>query len=146
MLETVSSIALAATCFVAFLVRADELQVKELNRGPNGFFVFDPELVRVKPGDTVDFIASDKGHDVHSINGMIPDGAQPIDGKTNQDTKVTFNQPGVYVISCKIHTLMGMMCVVVVGDPVNIDKIDPSGLPAKAKAKILILLNQIKSS
>jgi len=84
MLKTVSSIALAATCFVAFAVRADELQVKELNRGPTGFFVFDPELVRIKPGDTVDFIASDKGHDVHSVNGMIPDGAQPIDGKTTR--------------------------------------------------------------
>ncbi len=115
MLKTVSSFALAATCFVAFAVRADELQVKELR------------------------------HDVHSVNGMIPDGAQPIDGKTNQDTKVTFNQPGVYVITCKIHTLMGMMCVVVVGDPVNIDQIDPSALPARAKAKILTLLNQIKN-
>ncbi len=145
MLKTVSSIALAVTCFVAFPVRADELQVKELNRGPTGFFVFDPELVRVKPGDSIVFIASDKGHDVHSVNGMVPDGAQPIDGKTNQDTKVTFNQPGVYVITCRIHTLMGMMCVVVVGDPVNIDKIDPSALPAKAKAKILTLLNQIKN-
>jgi cytochrome c peroxidase len=79
-------------------------------------------------------------------NGMIPDGAQPIDGKTNQDAKVTFNQPGVYVITCKIHTLMGMMCVVVVGDPVNIDKIDPSALPAKAKTKILTLLNQARDS
>jgi hypothetical protein len=79
-------------------------------------------------------------------NGMIPDGAQPIDGKTNQDAKVTFNQPGVYVITCKIHTLMGMMCVVVIGDPVNIDKIDPSALPAKAKTKILTLLNQARDS
>lgn len=144
MLKTVSSIALAATCFIAYPVRADELQVKELDRGPTGFFVFDPELVRVKPGDTVDFIASDKGHDVHSVNGMIPNGAQPIDGKTNQDTKVTFRQPGVYVITCKVHTAMGMMCVVLVGDPVNIDKIDPSALPPKAKAKIQTLLNQIK--
>src|SRR5258708_10004023 len=99
MLKTVSSIALAVTCFVAFPVRADELQVKELNRGPTGFFVFDPELVRVKPGDTVDFIASDKGHDVHSVNGMIPDGAQPIDAKTNLDTMVPFKQSCVYVIT-----------------------------------------------
>jgi pseudoazurin len=144
MLKTFSSIALAATYFMAYPVRADELQVKELNRGPTGFFVFDPELVRVKPGDTVDFIASDKGHDVHSVNGMIPNRAQPIDGKTNQDTKVTFSQPGVYVITCKVHTLMGMMCVVLVGDPVNIDQIDPSALPPKAKAKIQTLLNQIK--
>ncbi len=80
MLKTVSSIAVAATCLIALPIHADELRVKELNRGPTGFFVFDPELVRVKPGDTVDFIASDKGHDVHSVDGMIPDGAQPIDG------------------------------------------------------------------
>jgi pseudoazurin len=144
MLKTASVIVLAATCFVSFPVYADELQVKELNRGPTGFFVFAPELVRIKPGDTIDFIASDKGHDVHSVSGMIPDGAQPIDGKTNQDTKVTFGLPGVYVIACKVHTVMGMVGVVVVGDPVNIDKIDPSGLPAKAKAKIQTLLDQIR--
>ena len=63
-----------------------------------------PELVRIKSGDTIDFIASDKGHDVHSVNGMIPDGAQPIDGKTNQDTKVTLSKPGVYVIAYKVCT------------------------------------------
>jgi pseudoazurin len=119
--------------------------VKELNRGPTGFFVFAPELVRIKPSDTIDFVASDKGHDVHSVSGMIPEGAQPIDGKTNQDTKVTFGQPGVYVIACEVHTIMGMVGVVVVGDPVNIDKIDPSGLPAKAKAKIQALLDQIRN-
>jgi hypothetical protein len=39
----------------------------------------------------------------------------------------------VYVITCKVHTLMGMVCVVVVGDPVNINKIDPSGLPPKGR-------------
>ena len=94
MLKTASAIVLAATCFVSFPAYADELQVKELNRGRTGFFVFAPELVRIKPGDTIDFIASDKGHDVHSVNGMLPDGAQPIDGKTNQDTKVTRSQPG----------------------------------------------------
>jgi len=145
MLKTASVVVLAATCFVSFRACADELQVKELNRGPTGFFVFAPELVRIKPGDTIHFIASDKGHDVHSVSGMIPEGAQPIDGKTNQDTKVTFGQPGVYVIACNMHTVMGMVGVVVVGDPVNIDKIDPSGLPAKAKAKIQTLLDQIRN-
>lgn len=144
MLKTAGAIAIAASWFVSFPACADELQVMELNRGPTGFFVFAPELVRTKPGDTVDFIASDKGHDVHSVNGMIPDGAQPIDGKTNQDTKVTFSQPGVYVFACKLHTVMGMVGIVVVGDPVNIDRIDPSSLPAKAKAKIQTLLDQIK--
>src|SRR5262249_1981521 len=130
MLKTASAFILAATCFLSFPACADEIQVKELNRGPTGFFVFAPELVRIKPGDTIDFIASDRGHDVHSVNGMIPDGAQPIDGKTNQDTKVTLSLPGVYVIACKVHTLMG---------------IDPSGLPPRARAKIQTLLDQIRN-
>lgn len=145
MLKTASAIVLAAACFLSFTACADEIQVEELNRGPTGFFVFAPELVRIKSGDTIDFIASDRGHDVHSVNGMIPDGAQPIDGKTNQNTKVTLSQPGVYVIACKVHTLMGMVGVVVVGDPVNIDKIDPSGLPPRARAKIQTLLDRIRN-
>ena len=145
MLKTASAIVLAATCFALSSAYGDEVRVKELNRGPTGFFVFAPELVRIKPGDTIDFLASDRGHDVHSVSGMIPEGAQPIDGKTNEDTKVTLSQPGVYVIACKVHTLMGMVGVVVVGDPVNIDKIDPSGLPPRARAKVQALLDQIRN-
>lgn len=145
MLKTVCATALAATCFISFPVYGDEFRVKELNRGSGGFFVFEPELVRIKPGDTIDFVAVDRGHDVHSVNGMIPEGAQPFEGKTNQDTKVTFDQPGVYVIACKLHTAMGMVGIVVVGDPVNLGKIDPSILPPKAKAKLQALLGQIKS-
>jgi hypothetical protein len=40
---------------------------------------------------------------------------------------------------------MGMVGVVVVGDPVNINKIDPSGLLPKAKAKIQTLLGQFRN-
>ena len=144
MLKTVSAAALAAACFVSFPVHADELQVKALNRGAAGFFVFEPELVRIQPGDIIDFIVVDKGHDVHSVSGMIPDGAQPFEGRTNQDMKVTFSKPGVYVIACQLHTRMGMVGVVVVGDPMNLDKIDPSVLPPKAKTKLQALLGQIK--
>ena len=42
MLKTASAIVLAATSFVSFPTYADELQVKELNRGPTGVFVFAP--------------------------------------------------------------------------------------------------------
>jgi pseudoazurin len=133
----------AAICFASFPAAADELQVKELNRGSAGFFVFEPELIRINPGDTIEFVATDSGHDVHSINGMIPDGARPFEGKTNENTKVTFDQPGVYVVACSLHTRMGMVGMIVVGDPVNIDKIDPSALPPKAKTKVQTLLEQI---
>ena len=54
--------------------------------------------------------------------------------------------PGVYVIACKPHTAMGMVGVIVVGDPTNIDKIDPSTLPGKASAKLDTLLEPLKKS
>jgi pseudoazurin len=77
---------------------------------------------------------------------MIPEEAQPSDAKISQDTKVTFTVPGVYVIACKPHTAMGMVGVIVVGDPPNIDKIDPSTLPGKASAKLDTLLEPLKKS
>ena len=45
-----------------------------LNRGSHGMFVFEPALVRINAGDSVKFIATDKGHDVESIAGMFPPG------------------------------------------------------------------------
>ncbi len=124
---------------------AKDIDVRMLNRGSGGaFFVFAPEVVHVAPGDTVNFVATDKGHEVHSVPDMIPVGAQPFEGKLNQDAKVTFTVPGVYVIACKPHTPMGMIGIVVVGDPVNLDKINPAPLPGKAKARLESLLATLK--
>jgi hypothetical protein len=47
------------------------------------------------------------------------------------------------VIGCTPHLALGMVGLIVVGDPVNINKIDPSALPLKARAKIQSLLKQI---
>jgi pseudoazurin len=141
-LKTVA--AFAVGCLLSFPAMSEEFQVKALNRGPNGFFVFDPELTRVRSGDRVNFIAVDKGHEIHTVAGMIPAGAASFDAKMNEDATVTFTEPGVYVIVCKPHAALGMVAVIVVGDPVNIDKIDPSALPGKAKAKLQSLLEQIK--
>ena len=105
-----------------------------------------PRFVRIKPGDAINFVAADKGHEVHSVPGMIPEEAQPFDAKISHDIKVTFTVPGVYVIACKPHTAMGMVGVIVVGDPTNIDKIDPSTLPGKASAKLDTLLEPLKKS
>jgi len=77
---------------------------------------------------------------------MIPEGAQPFDAKMSQDIKVTFTLPGVYVIACKPHAAMGMVGVIVVGDPINIDKIDPSPLPDKARTKLYTLLEPLEKN
>ena len=146
MIKTATAIILSLVCAVSYQALGDEIEVKSLNRSSTGFFVFSPDFVRIKPGDAINFVAADKGHGVRSVPGMIPEGAQPFDAKMSQDVKVAFTVPGVYVIACKPHAAMGMVGVVVVGDPTNIDKIDPSTLPGKARTKLDTLLEPLKKS
>ncbi|PIO97213.1 pseudoazurin [Pleomorphomonas carboxyditropha] len=108
----------AAALAVAILpATAADYQVKMLNKGAKGVMVFEPDLVKIQPGDTVTFVSTDAGHDAMSIPGMLPDGAQPFEGKIGKDVTVTFTQPGVYGVKCKPHYVMGMVALVVVGDP-----------------------------
>lgn len=88
-------IAAAMALMGAATANAVEYDVKTLNMSPYGMFQLDPALLRVQPGDTVHFVAKDKGHNVLSIVGMIPDGAEPFKGETNKDIIVTLTEPGV---------------------------------------------------
>src|SRR5260370_42369334 len=92
------SVLLAAAPFVALAlpVSAAEVQVKMLNKGPEGAFVFDPAFVKIQPGDTVRFVPTDKGHNVVSIEGMFPEGHEPLAAKIGEATVVTFANPGGY--------------------------------------------------
>jgi len=129
----------------AWPISAAEFNVQALNHGPSGFFVFDPELTRIKPGDSVHFVAVNKGHEVHSLPGLIPAKAQPFNGKLGEDLDVKFVEPGIYVFACQPHTGMGMVGIVVVGAPSNIDEVKPTSLPPKAKAKVEALLARVRS-
>jgi pseudoazurin len=144
--KTAAAIILSLVCAVSYQSLGDEIEVKSLNHSSSGFFVFSPDFVRIKPGDVTNFVASDKGHQVYSVPGMIPEGAELLDAKLNQDIKVTFTVSGVYLIACRPHMIMGMLGVVLVGDPINIDKLDPSSLRAKAQTKLETLLEPLKKS
>ncbi len=128
----------------AGVAAAAEFDVKMLNRGAAGPMVFEPNLVRIAPGDTVHFIAADKGHDALSVPGMVPDGAQPFEGKLSQDLSVTFTVPGVYGFKCKPHYAMGMVGVVVVGDPVNLDAAKTVKQVGRAKTVFAKLLDEAR--
>lgn len=112
---------------------ATEHVVKMLNKGAEGAMVFEPSFLKIAPGDTVHFVATDKGHNVLSIEGMIPAGAAPFAGKMNEDVTVTFDQPGAYGFECKPHYGMGMVGLIVAGDPVNLA--EAKAVPQKGKAK-----------
>ncbi len=124
----------AAALAVAILpATAADFQVKMLNKGAKGMMVFEPDVVKVQPGDTVTFVATDPGHDAMSVPGMLPDGAQPFEGQIGKDVTVTFTQPGVYGVKCKPHYVMGMVGVVVVGDAApNLEAAKAAKNPGKA--------------
>jgi pseudoazurin len=135
----------AAALAVAILpATAADVQVKMLNKGAKGMMVFEPDLVKIQPGDTVTFVATDPGHDAQSVPGMLPEGAQPFEGKIGKDLTVTFTQPGVYGVKCKPHYVMGMVGVVVVGDPSsNLEAAKQAKNPGKAGKLFTELLGSL---
>ncbi|ACK82104.1 pseudoazurin [Methylorubrum extorquens] len=108
----------AATLAIATTLpaAADEVAVKMLNSGPGGMMVFDPALVRLRPGDSIKFLPTDKGHNVETIKGMAPDGAEYVKTTVGQEAVVKFDKEGVYGFKCAPHYMMGMVALVVVGD------------------------------
>jgi len=112
---------------------AAEIEVKMLNKGAEGVMVFEPALVKITPGDTVKFIATDKGHNAETIKGMLPAEAAPFLGKNGENVAVTFDKPGVYGVKCLPHYWMGMVAIVVVGSPDNVDVAKSVAQPGKAK-------------
>lgn len=138
---------LVAACLViggTLTARAADYEIKTLNMSSHGMFQFEPQQLTIKPGDTVHFIAKDKGHNVETIDGMIPDGAAPFKGSLNQDVTVTFTKPGVYGFKCTPHYGMGMIGLIVVGDsPANLQKAEAVNHPGKAKAAFATLFKAI---
>ncbi len=65
--------------------------------------VFEPAFVKITPGDTIKFIPTDKGHNVESIQTMLPAGAASFGTKNNEELIVTFDVPGVYGVKCTLH-------------------------------------------
>lgn len=142
-MKLVLSIA-AATLITAGTACAAEFEINMMNMGKHGMFQLEPSFLKVAPGDTVHFVAKDKGHDVESIPGMLPDGAQPFKGEMNKDVSVTFTKPGVYGVKCNPHYGMGMVALVVVGDPSsNLKAAESVNQPGKAKKVFDELFKQV---
>ena len=87
--------ALVAAIGFAGAAGAAEVEVKMLNKGAEGVMVFEPAFVKINPGDTVTFVASDKGHNVETIETMLSEAGKAFAGKVNEDLAITFDQPGV---------------------------------------------------
>ncbi|MBL1406374.1 MAG: pseudoazurin [Rhizobiales bacterium] len=101
---------------------AEEFEIKMLNKGEAGSMVFEPSFIKAAVGDTVKFIPENKGHNAESIKGMLPEGFKKFKSKFNKEYVLTLTSEGVYGIKCSPHYSMGMVALIVAGEPVNLEK------------------------
>ncbi|MFC5387379.1 pseudoazurin [Aquamicrobium segne] len=125
---------------------AAEHEVQMLNKGEKGSMVFQPDFVRAEPGDTIRFVPVDKGHDAESIKGMLPEGAEPFKGKINEEIVITVDKEGVYGVKCTPHYGMGMVMLISVGAPVNLEEAKAVKTPGKSKKVFAELWDMVPSS
>ena len=129
----IKSIAICAVlALTTGFASAAEFEVKMLNKGAAGAMVFEPAFVAAQPGDVINFVSVDKGHNVESIEGMLPDGVEPFKSAMNKDFSLTVTVEGLYGVKCTPHFGMGMVGLVQVGAPANLEA--AKAVPQKGKA------------
>jgi len=140
-------VALAGLILAAAPAAAKEYQVKMLNKGSDGsLMVFEPAYLKVAPGDSVKFLATQKGHNAESLPGMAPAGAAAFKGKIDEEFTVKFTREGVYGYKCLPHLGMGMVGVIQVGKPGNKAAVATATqkLPGLGKKKMTALLEKVR--
>ena len=126
---------------------ADNATVEMWNKDPDNKkrkMVFSQEIVTIEPGESVNWIATDRGHNVEFIDG--PDGVKLAKkSKLGKDVTIEFDTPGVYVYVCSPHASMGMIGIVVVGELTQeaIDAVRDAKLRGKSKKKFAALLAEL---
>ena len=77
MKQAITTTMVLAGLLVTGAAQAADYQVQMLNKGARGAMVFEPDFIKVVPGDTVTLSPLTKGSDAVSIDGMIPTERSP---------------------------------------------------------------------
>src|SRR5690606_9362855 len=123
-------------------------QVQMLNKDSEGRGMqFEPAFLKIAPGDTVTFVATNKGHNSESILTLMPEDAEPWKGKINEEITVTFDTEGFYAYKCQPHLGMGMVGLIQVGDaPSALDQAEVDKLPRRAADRLNELIAEAAES
>lgn len=107
--------------------------------------VFEPAILHINPGDSVQFLATDPSHNTASKRGMIPDGAEPWNGAVDEELIITPTVPGIYGYICLPHYEWGMVGLIVVGNDVsNLAQVKKVRHPGDARKNFRALLKQLE--
>lgn len=125
---------LALPILMAALPALAETHVVEMfNRNERGPMIYEPDYLEIQLGDAIRFVPTQPSHNAATIEGMIPEGAEPFKSRINEEFTVTLTEPGVYGIKCSPHFAMGMVMLVKVGDAGAVAL--PDDLPARARER-----------
>lgn len=111
LIKLFSAVALLVT---ANAVSAAEHTVQMKNSNSEGIMVFEPGFLKIAKGDTVNFVATDAGH--NAISEVTTGSAWEV-GFTGG--KIKFDNEGVNIYYCVPHRSMGMYGVIQVGKATN---------------------------
>ena len=126
---------------ISSAIAADET-IEMLNKQGKESMVYSKKIVRIKSGDTVNWIATTKGHNVEFIKGGVPEGVEKFKSKFNEDVQYKFTTPGIYAYWCTPHKSMGMIGFVIVDDnKTNLDQIKKIRFSGKSKKIASELIN-----
>ena len=134
-------LALIMAVVVAPNAYAQDMTIEMLNKRDDGAkMAYSEDITRIDVGDTITWVPTSKGHNVHFIAG--PEGWDlPKKSKNNKEVAITFDTPGVYLYQCTPHATMGMIAMVIVGeDTSNLDDIKAMKMRGKSKKKMKAIL------
>lgn len=134
----------AALALAAAGANAEVIEVHMLNKGETGLMVFEPAFVKAQPGDVIKFIPTDRSHNAESIDGMLPEGVEEFASKINEEFELTVDAEGLYGVKCKPHWAMGMVALIQVGEPVNLEEAADAKQRGKAKDRMADLIAQVE--
>ena len=115
-----------ATMFVAMTINASFSFAEDhtINAEARRFV---SDILYIQPGDTVGFINM-TSHNAVSIDGLIPEGAEPFRGALGENLKLTLDIEGVYAYVCEPHLGFGMVGLIIVGEPTNLEAVRAAAL------------------
>lgn len=126
----------AALALLAGAAAASETHtVQMLNKGEDGAMVFEPAFVQAQPGDIITFVPTDKSHNAATLEGLVPEGAEPFEGAMNEEISITVTEEGLYGVECTPHKGMGMVALIQVGAPTNLEAATAVVEELRGKAK-----------
>jgi len=103
--------------FSQSIFASDTHIVKMLNNSESGSMVFEPAYIKIKNGDSINFIMEDAGHNAATVAG--PSGSIPFNTAYKPSTIIKFDVNGLYLYECSPHAMMAMAGIIQVSNTNN---------------------------